>query len=114
MSLYRDYSQADITSVAVGTTMAVDDLTDVGVQLTAPVAWGTVTVAFQASNDNTNWENIAGVQSTSTARTTGVVSTTAVGLFQFDVVAYKYFRINVTARTSGTIRAAISGFRRYS
>lgn len=114
MSLKQTFTQADIVSVAAGDTFNVDSLDELGVQLTAPVAWGAVTVAFQASLDGTNWESCAGVASSSTARGTGVVSTTTVGLWVFDVCNYLYFRINVTARASGTVRAVITGNRRNS
>lgn len=112
MSLERMLAQADIVSIAVGTTQNVDDIDEIGLQLLAPVAWGTVTVGFQVSNDGINWESVAAISSAATARTTGVVSTAAVGAFSIDVCNWLFFRINVTARTSGTVRAIMVGARR--
>lgn len=109
MALQRVLTQAALGSVAVGSTLNVDDVDEIGLQLNGTFV---ATVTFQASLDGTNWHNIAGVQSTSTAKTTGVVSTAAVGLFQFDVGCYAYFRVNMTAWTSGSATFVVAGCRR--
>lgn len=82
---------------------------------TAGVAWAVSawvgTVTFQASNDGIIWTSLAMINGTSTAKTTGVVSTTAPGHFIADVTGYLWFRPNITAYTSGTVRMLVSAHR---
>ena len=109
MALQRVLTQAALGSVPVGSTLNVDDIDEIGLQLNGPFVG---TVIFQASQDGTNWHSIAGVQSTSTSKTTGVVSKSDVGLLQFDVGCYAYFRVNMTAWTSGSATFVIHACRR--
>lgn len=110
MSLKTTFARQDITSVAAGNTMAVDDLDVLAIHLSAPVAWSGVTVAFEGSINGTDFVPIAAVDVASTSRVTAVVSTTAAGAWKVDTAGLVAARVNVTARTSGTIRVDAQGF----
>jgi len=80
--------------------LSTDDTDRFSVQLTGTWAG---TVIFEVSNDNTNWVSVALVNSTSTALTTGVVSTTANGLFYRIDAFSPFFRVRMSVYTSGTV-----------
>lgn len=106
---------AQCAASAVGLTGVAPTLTP---STTTPgVAWAASawagTVGFQVSNDLITWSDLAMVNSASTALTTAVASTTAPGTFTANVVGKLYFRTNVTAYTSGTVRTLVSGHRLY-
>ena len=78
---------------------AIEDADRFSVQFTGTWA-GTVT--FEVSNNNVDWFSVGLVNSTSVALTTAVVSTTANGLF-FSVATFSpFFRVRMSAYTSGT------------
>lgn len=62
------------------------------------------TLAFQGSNDNTNWVTV--VLGSATSLTTPTGTTTSTGIWH-GPIAYRYFRVNVTAYTSGTVAGVI-------
>lgn len=110
MALQRYLTQGSLGSVSVGTTQNVDDIDEIGLQITGSFVG---TIIFQASLDGVNWQNqIAGVAANSTARTTGVISATSIGLWQFDVSCYTHFRVNMSAWTSGTASFIMAACRR--
>lgn len=89
-------NNADLISLECAIIKQID------VQLTG--TW-TATVAFQASNDGTNWGSIVAFP-IGTVAGTPVTSTTANGQWAIPVVA-RYVRIRTTAYTSGTVAGTI-------
>lgn len=90
-------------------TIWVDDLHKVSFQLGGTFS---ATVTPQFSNDGTNW--IAGNMkaANTTASTTRVASTTTANGFEVDVEAWKFFRLQATAYTSGSaVVSQMAGFR---
>ncbi len=83
---------------------AIDDADHFSVQLTG--TW-VGTVSFEATIDGTNWVSVAWINSSSTSKTTAVISTTANGVFYHDVFSTK-FRVKMTSYTSGTV--TVTGF----
>jgi hypothetical protein len=69
---------------------------------------GSSTVAFQTSNDNTNWATMSLVV-TSTTLSTGSTSTTTTGLYHGSLPG-RYFRLNVTGIASGTTAGVVEFF----
>ena len=66
------------------------------------------TQAYEVSNDLTNWQNCP-VQNVSTvplAENTGVAGT-ATGIYEFPVMGFLYFRIRISAYTSGTYNVRV-------
>lgn len=110
--IHERFALQSLTATGPGTALDVADIDELGIQLTAPVAWSAVTVAFEVSIDGTNYVAVGALSSSSTSTTTVVTSTTATGIFTIDVSSYKFARINVTARTAGTIQAVFTGCRR--
>lgn len=77
------------------------------------VTQGTSSVIhFQASNDNTNWLDIALLSAASTGNTLAATQTgTGVaGTIYHGPLAYRYFRLNVTGITAGTTSGVIEFF----
>lgn len=66
------------------------------------------TLTFQGSNDNTNFVSLVGVNTAQTAPA-GVVSTTTVGVYAIPL-GIKYFRVRMTAYTSGTATGTLELF----
>lgn len=94
-------SVAATTAVGAGTEFSVPTTEKVAMQVThGSTAASATTVKIQGSLDGTNWFDIGGEQSFTTATTVVYVST---GTFVAQVV-----RANVTAHTStGTVSAAL-------
>jgi hypothetical protein len=70
---------------------------------------GSSTVTFQASNDNTNWVNVA-LQSIATAAGAPFTAATTSGLIAVGPVNARYFRLNVTGIASGTTAGVVEFF----
>lgn len=91
------------------TTVQAVGATDVGLYRSVSVhivTQGTSsTVAFQGSNDNTNWVAVALAQPSNTLSSPST-STTATGIFS-GALAYRYFRLNVTGISAGTTAGVI-------
>jgi hypothetical protein len=92
-----------VTSATTIFTQDVSSYNGVSVQLTAPVAWSGVTVAFEVSNDNTNWQPI--YMQASNSIVTNVTTTTFTGIYFGALRSHKYFRVRVSSYTSGTVAA---------
>ncbi len=60
------------------------------------------TVSFEGSVDGTNWAAVAGTNASSGQTAT---STTAPGIFVFNIPGFKKFRARITAYTSGSVTA---------
>lgn len=90
------------TVQAVGTT-DVGDYRSVSVQITTQ--GGSSTVAFQTSNDNSNWLNTALMQTTGTSQAP-VTTTGSVAQF-YGVLTGRYFRLSVTGIASGSTAGTI-------
>ena len=95
------------TLTALDTTVVVpvDDADHFAVQLTG--TW-VGTVAFEATINGTNWVSVAWTNSTSTSHVTGVVSTTANGIFFHEIIFAPQFRVRFSSYTSGT--ATVTAF----
>lgn len=98
-------------SVTSATTIFTQDVSNfrwVSIQLLAPVAWSGVTVQWECSNDNTNWVGAdlsnLGSQSNVVGNSTGIT-----GIYE-GPVNFKYFRVRVSAYTSGTVQAIAEFF----
>lgn len=90
----------NITANGQSVSIQCNQFAQVSIQVTG--TWA-ATLNFEGSVDGgTNWFGIAPIASTSTARTTGVASTTAVGLWVADATALSNVRVRCTAFTSGT------------
>lgn len=98
-----------VSSAAVLTNMPVDTTLERWVSVQLSGTWvGTNT--FQCSNDNTNWVSLALINSNS-GNTQASATSTANGVFHGPNPA-KYFRVNCTAYTSGTVTATVETSRR--
>lgn len=97
-------SRKEVTvSVAANGPVASTDCSNyrtVSVHLTAKPS-GTVT--FQVSNDNTNWVTASLVDTTNGP----VASTAATNVIYVGLVGARYFRLNVSGWTSGTITGTV-------
>lgn len=76
----------------------------VRVQLVATVAWSNVTVQFEVSNDNANWQGVMLNQTSSGG--SGLTNVNFAGLFTGNINA-RYFRLRVSNYTSGTVTAIV-------
>lgn len=91
----------NLTAAAQAVSIVCSQFARVSIQLTGTWA-GTVT--FEGSADGGgNWFGISPIPTTSTARTTGVASATANGLWDADTSSLTNVRARCTAYTSGTI-----------
>lgn len=64
------------------------------------------TVTWEASNDNTNWSAVLS-QVLNNAATTPATTANAVGLYKIPI-AFRFFRVRISAFTSGTVSANLS------
>lgn len=65
------------------------------------------TVAWQGSNDNTNWFSVSAVQPANIGSNTPATSTTSTFVAFAGGINFRYFRINVTGITSGTTAGTV-------
>ena len=95
------------TLTALDTTVVVpvDDADHFAVQLTG--TW-VGTVSFEATINGTDWVSVAWTNSTSTSHITGIVSTTANGIFFHEMIFAPKFRVRFSSYTSGT--ATVTAF----
>lgn len=91
------------TSQAVAST-DVGNYKSVSLQITSQGT--TSSVAFQQSNDNTNWVSVALVRSDTGTNGPGT-STSASGLAYIGGITSRYFRLNVTGITGGTTAGTV-------
>ncbi len=90
----------NITANAQSITIAAAQLDRVAIQVTG--TW-VATLTFEISFDGgTTYVGCSPVATTSTARTTGVATTAANGVWEVDAVAATHVRVRSTAYTSGT------------
>jgi hypothetical protein len=80
---------------------ACDIYRSISVQITGTFSG---TIAFQVSNDNTNWVSLAG-KTTSDASGNLVTSITAPSIYTASLSGFQYFRARFSAYTSGTASA---------
>lgn len=71
---------------------------------------GSSSVAFQVSNDNTNWVSQTLQQSSYATNTSGLGSTTGSGNIFSGPITARYFRLNVTGIVSGTTAGVVEFF----
>ncbi len=83
---------------AVLVRMDVGDLDGVGVQRTVA---GSATLIFEVSNDDTTWYAAPGFVVSDLGAAAPVTTNTAVGMWMVPVVGAKWFRVRVSAYTSG-------------
>lgn len=89
----------NIGALNAALAVAVEDTNYFTVQLNGTWAG---TISFEATVDGTNWVSLALVNSSSTALTTGVVSTVGNGIFFHPSAFANQFRVRFSAYTSGT------------
>lgn len=100
-----EVTPADATATGALLTQDCQNYQSVKVQLVQVVTWVGVTVQFQISNDNTNWTSVA-LSNAATASGASLTSVSFTGQFYGNVHA-RYFRLNLSAITSGTVRAIV-------
>lgn len=64
-------------------------------------------VAFQGSNDNTNWVPVNFAQSNAAGSNNATSSTGSAGIIYWGPISYRYFRLNITGISGGTTSGVI-------
>jgi len=93
-----------VTSAAVLFTQDVSNFGSVGVQATS--AGSACTVAYEVSNDGTNWVSAVGLSVAAATAASGVLTTSAAQLLLFSTAGIKWFRARVSTYGSGTVAAS--------
>ena len=92
------------TSVQAVASTDVSNYRYVSVQITSQ--GGSSSVAFQCSNDNSNWFNCPLIQSSTTGQSSAITAASGTGIFSGGLVG-RYFRLNVTGIVSGTTAGVV-------
>ena len=106
--IVSDYSTNNVGALNATYTIGCDAADTVGIQITGTFA-GTLT--FQASIDGGNWVTAGVLPVGTTTPTTWVTTTTTGGVWTRSCEGLKWFRVQMTAYTSGTAVVGIVGTR---
>jgi hypothetical protein len=94
-----------VTTVSMAGTTDAGNYRSVSVQITSQ---GTSSnIAFQVSNDNTNWINTALITTNASASSAITTNTTTNAIVYFGALTARYFRLNVTGISAGTTAGTI-------
>ena len=104
MPSYRNATSGTISANDTSVTLAYREFTNggVGVQITGTFS---ATLQFEMSIDGTNFVAIIAESVTTGTQAT---TTTATGIFKFDVVGARIVRVRSTAYTSGTATVSLT------
>jgi hypothetical protein len=90
---------ASVTASGAAFTQDVSDYKSYSIHISGTFV---AVLIFQVSNDNTNWGSIP-IRTSGNITTVSTVTTSAIGVYGGAIPTTKYFRVNLSSYTSGTV-----------